>query len=149
MIQQMLAIWSLVPLNFLNQFWTSGSFQFTYCWSLAWRILSITLLACKLSATVRLFEHFLALPFFGIGSKTDIFQWLLSKAKFKVVQESIIFAECSSILQSWVPTCVLCSRRNIWFNIWDGLCLYPFGKIWFNSELVLCMNGNRQTGSAY
>ena len=30
--------------------WTSGSSQFTYCWSLAWRILSITLLACEMSA---------------------------------------------------------------------------------------------------
>ena len=37
MIQQMLAIWSLVPLPFLNLAWTSGSSQFTYCWSLAWR----------------------------------------------------------------------------------------------------------------
>ena len=45
MIQWMLAIWSLVPLPFLKQAWTSGSSQFTYCWSLAWRILSITLLA--------------------------------------------------------------------------------------------------------
>ena len=34
----MLAIWSLVPLPFLNPAWTSGSFQFTYYWSLAWRI---------------------------------------------------------------------------------------------------------------
>ena len=32
--------------------WTSGSSQFTYCWSLAWRILSITLLACEMSAIV-------------------------------------------------------------------------------------------------
>ena len=37
----MLAIWSLVPLPFLNPAWTSGSWQFMYCWSLAWRILSI------------------------------------------------------------------------------------------------------------
>ena len=44
MIQRMLAIWSLVPLLFLNPAWTSGSSQFTYCWSLAWRI----------------FEHYLA-----------------------------------------------------------------------------------------
>ena len=36
----MLAIWSLVPLPFLNPAWISGSFGFTYCWSLAWRILS-------------------------------------------------------------------------------------------------------------
>ena len=44
MIQRMLAIWPLVPLPFLNPAWTSGSSRFTYCWSLAWRILSITLL---------------------------------------------------------------------------------------------------------
>jgi len=43
-----------------------------YC-SLAWRILSITLLAYEMSATMRQFEHSLALPFFGIGMKTD--QW--------------------------------------------------------------------------
>ena len=36
-------------LPFLNPAWTSGSSQFTYCWSLAWRILSITLLACEMS----------------------------------------------------------------------------------------------------
>ena len=40
---QRVAIWSLVPLPFLNPAWTSGSSRFTYCWSLAWRILSITL----------------------------------------------------------------------------------------------------------
>ena len=43
MIQWMLAIWSLVSLLFLKPVWTSGSSQFTYCWSLAWRILNITL----------------------------------------------------------------------------------------------------------
>ena len=35
-IQQLLTIWSLVPLPFLNPAWTSGSSQFTHCWSLAW-----------------------------------------------------------------------------------------------------------------
>ena len=54
MIQWMLAIWSLVPLPFLNTAWTYGSSQLMYCWSLAWRILSITLLA--------------------YGMKTDLFQ---------------------------------------------------------------------------
>ena len=48
----MLAIWSLVPLPFLHPAWTSQSSQFTYCWSLVWRILSITLLACEMSAVV-------------------------------------------------------------------------------------------------
>ena len=47
---------------------------FMYCWSLAWRILSITLLACEMSAIVWWFEHSLALLFFGIGMKTDLFQ---------------------------------------------------------------------------
>ena len=126
MIQWMLAIWSLVPLPFLKAAWTFGSLWFTYCWSLAWRILSITLLACapaaakslqscpalcdpidgsppgspipgilkartpewvaisfsnawkwkacEVSAIVWWFEHSLALPFFGIGMKTDLFQ---------------------------------------------------------------------------
>ena len=41
MIQQMLATGSLVPLPFLQPAWTSGSSWFMYCWSLAWRILSI------------------------------------------------------------------------------------------------------------
>ena len=46
MIEQMLAIWSLVPLPFLNLAWTSGSSWFMYRWSLSQRILSITLLVC-------------------------------------------------------------------------------------------------------
>ena len=70
----MVVIWSLVPLPFLNPAWTSGTSQFTYCWSLVWRILSVTLLACEMSAIVQYFEHSLALPFFGIGTKTELFQ---------------------------------------------------------------------------
>ena len=66
MIHRMLAIWSLVPLPFLNPAWTSGSSWFMYCWSLAWRILSITLLVCEMSAIVQQFEH--------SWMKTDIFQ---------------------------------------------------------------------------
>ena len=76
MIQRMLAIWSLVPLPFLKSAWTSGSSWFTYCWSLAWRILSITLLAqdeCNCAVACER-AHSLALPFFGIGRKTDLFQ---------------------------------------------------------------------------
>ena len=34
----------------------------------------ITLLLCEMRATVRWFEHFLALPFFEIGMKIDFFQ---------------------------------------------------------------------------
>ena len=47
------AIWSLILLPFLNPACTSGSSWFTYCWSLAWRILRMTLLACEMSAIVQ------------------------------------------------------------------------------------------------
>ena len=71
MIQWMLAIWSLVPLPFLNPAWTSGSSRFMYCWSLD------------------NFEHYFASMWdecdcavvwaffgiaFGIEMKTDLFQ---------------------------------------------------------------------------
>ena len=49
----MLAIWSLVPLPFRKPAWTSRSSQFTYCWSLTWRILSISFLACEMNAIIR------------------------------------------------------------------------------------------------
>ena len=75
MIQQMLAIWSLVPLPFLKLAWTSGSSWFMYCWSLAWRILGTNLLVCEIHSIVWYFEHSLALPFFGNGMKTDLFQF--------------------------------------------------------------------------
>ena len=74
MIQWNLTIWSLVPLSFLSPAWTPGISWFMYSWSLAWRILSIILLACEMRAIVGYFEHSLALPFFGIGMKTDLFQ---------------------------------------------------------------------------
>ena len=72
-------MWSLFPLPFLNSAWTYGSSWFTYSWSLAWRIPGTTLLACEMSATtVAQFDHSLALPFFEIWIKTDIFQsWSL------------------------------------------------------------------------
>ena len=57
---------------FLKPAWTSGSLWFTYCWSLVGEFW--TLLACEMSAIVRSCEHSLALPFFGIGMKTDCFQ---------------------------------------------------------------------------
>ena len=63
----------LVPLPFLNPAWTPGISQFTYCWSLAWRILSITLLECEMRVIVQQFEHSLPLPFFGIETKANLF----------------------------------------------------------------------------
>ena len=73
-IQWMLAIWSLASLPFLNPAWTSGSSRFMHCLSMVCRILSITVLVCEMCAVLPYFEPSLALPFFGIRMKTDLFQ---------------------------------------------------------------------------
>ena len=70
----MLAIWFLVSLPFLNPVWPSGISWFTYCWSLACKILSMTLLAREMSAIVQWLAHSFVLPFLGIGMRTDLFQ---------------------------------------------------------------------------
>ena len=49
-IQRMLAMWYLVLLPYLKPAWTFGSSQLMYCWSLAWRIFTSTLLAYEISA---------------------------------------------------------------------------------------------------
>ena len=92
----MLAIWSLVLLPFLNPAWISESSWFTYCWSMAWRILSITLLACEMRAIVPSFEHSFALPFFGIVMKTDLFQSCCHCWIFQIVWH----IECSTFTAS-------------------------------------------------
>ena len=65
-IQWMLAIWSLVPLPFLNPAWTYGISQFMYCWRLAWRIYFGSRWYEWNCVVV---EHSLKSPFFGIGMK--------------------------------------------------------------------------------
>ena len=74
-IQWMLTIWSLVPLPFLNPTWTSGSSQFTYYWSIAWRILSITLLAYEMRCNCTVVGTFFSIAFLWDGMKTDLFQF--------------------------------------------------------------------------
>ena len=81
MIQWMLAIWSLVPLPFLNPAWAYGSSWFKFCWSLSWRILSITLLACEMSAfciSLSILWHCLSL---GLKWKMN-FSSLVATAEF-------------------------------------------------------------------
>ena len=53
-IQWMLAIWSLIPLPFLNP---AKNSQFTYCWNLAWRTLSMTLLWVQLFSSLNILWH--------------------------------------------------------------------------------------------
>ena len=62
------------PSAFSNPACTSGSLWFMYCWSLAWRILHITLLACEMSEVIRQLEYSLALPLFRTAMKADLFQ---------------------------------------------------------------------------
>ena len=76
MIQWILAIWILVPLPFLNQAWTTGSSLFMYCWSLAWKILSITLLVCEMSTVVQYFDHSLAMEWKLTFSRPVATSWV-------------------------------------------------------------------------
>ena len=69
MIRWMLAIWSLVPLPFQNPACTSGSSWFTYCWSLALRTLSITLLACELVQLYSSLNNLWHCPSLGLERK--------------------------------------------------------------------------------
>ena len=108
-IQWMFTIWFLVPLSFLKPAWTSGSSWFIYCWSLAWRILSITLLACEMSAIMWQFDHSLALAFFGIRMKTDLSQSCGHCWIFQIcwhIECSTLTASSFSIWKSstWIPS---------------------------------------------
>ena len=67
MIQRMLPIWSLVPLPFLKPAWTSGSSWSTYCWSLGWRILSITLVTCEIECNCVLVWTFFGIAFLWVS----------------------------------------------------------------------------------
>ena len=69
MRQQMLAIWSLVLLTLRNPACTPGSSWSVHCWSLAWRILSITLLAYEMSPIVPQFEILWHCPSLGLEWK--------------------------------------------------------------------------------
>ena len=76
-IQWMLAIWSLVPLRFLNPAWTSGSSQFTYYWSLIWRVLSHIGLAKMLLQFLRHIFHFHQEFYWATNVFTVLFHYLL------------------------------------------------------------------------
>ena len=94
--QWMLAIWSLVPLLLQNPDCASGISQFRYRWSLAWRILSIILLACEMSSIVWKFAHPLTLPFFEIRMKTDLSLYCGHCWVFQICWHT----ECSTLIAS-------------------------------------------------
>ena len=96
MVQQILAIWSLVPLPFLNPAWTSRSSWFMYCWSLAWRILDIFFASVWDEFNCVVVWTFFCMPFFGIGMKTDLFQFCGHCWVFQICWH----IECNSFIAS-------------------------------------------------
>ena len=140
----MLAIWSLILLPFLNPACTSRSSRFTYCWSLAWRILSITLLACEMNAVVWYFEYSLTLPFFGIGMKKLTFSSPVATAEFSkladilsvaLLQHHLLGLEIAqspplALFAVMLPKAHLTSRSRIsssrWVTMLWWLSLRPF-----------------------
>ena len=130
MIQQMLAIWSLVPLPFLKVAWASGSSQFTYCWSLAWRILSIILLVCEMSAIVKKFEHSLALPFFGIEMKTDLFQSCGHCWVFQICWHTECSTFTASFFRTWNSSAVIPLPSLALFVVMLPKAYFGFRDVW-------------------
>ena len=74
LIQQMLAIWSLVPLYFLNLASTSRSSQFTYCWRFPQKNFEHYFASMWDECNCVVVWTFFAIAFLGIGMKTDLFQ---------------------------------------------------------------------------
>ena len=101
-IQRMLAIWSLVPLPFLNPAWPSGSSQFMHCWSLAWRILSITLLVCEMSAIRKNFGRVFSVEFTCRVVKIFCKRLLAGKDKWTNSQKHRVFYRYATFLQNSV-----------------------------------------------
>ena len=123
MNQQMLAIWSLVPLPFLNPNYTSGSSWFTYCWSLAWRILSITLLDVKwaqLCSTLNILWHF---PSLGL-------EWKLTVCSLVAIAE---FQIC------WHIECSTSTAAS--FMIWNSSAGIPSPSLKLVRPTWLCIPG--------
>ena len=140
MIQWMLASWSLVPLPFLNPAWPSGNLWFTNCWNLAWRILSITLLVCGMSAILQQFERSLALPFFRIGMKTELFQscgpcwvfqtcWHIECSTF-TASSFRIWNSLTGIPSPPLSLFVVLLPKDAWLYVSD----HTIGIIWIMSE---------------
>ena len=111
----MLAIWSLVPLPFLNPGLNIWNFMVHILLKPGMENFQHYLIACEMSAIVQLFEHSLALLFLGIGMKTGVF---LSHGHWWVFQ---IFwhIECSTFTASFF---------RIWIS-WTGIPSPPLALL--------------------
>ena len=141
---------------FLNPACTFGSSQFTYCWSLAWKILSIILMSCEMSAIVWWFKHSLALPFLGIGMKTGLFQsrghyWVLQICWH--IEYSTLTTSSSRIWNSsagipsptlvlfivMLPKAHLTSLSRMSDSKWVTIPSWLFGSLRTVSTVLLCI----------
>ena len=96
------------PLPFLNPACISGSSLFMYYWSLAWRILRITVLHVKwaqLCHSWNILGHCLS---FGIGMKTNLFQ---------------SYDHCSVFQMCWYIECRTSTASS--FKIWNSAIPSP------------------------
>ena len=87
---------TLTPLPFLNPAYTSGSSWFKFCWSLAWKILSKTLLAMGSECNCPVFWTFFSSALLGNWNDDDLFQ---SRGHCWVFQICWCF-ECSTLTAS-------------------------------------------------
>ena len=129
MVQRMLATWPLVPLPFLNLSWTSGSSQFTYCWSLAWRILSITLFACTPAKSLQSCPTLCYLIDSSLpGSPIP---GILQAITLEWIAISFSNAWKWKVVCMWVE----CNRAVVWTSfgtafLWDWNEKWPFPVLW-------------------
>ena len=132
MIQQMFAISSLVPLPFLKPAWTSASSRFTYCWSLAWRILSIyfTSVWDECNCVV-------AWTFFGIA-----FLWDWNENLFQSCGHCWVFQICWHIVCSTFTA----SSFRIW-NSSNGILSPPLALLVIRLPKAHLISYSRMSGS--
>ena len=140
----MLAIWDLVLLPFLKPAWTSRISQFMYCWSLAWRILSITLLACgseSCSVSNSLWPPGLYSPWNFPGQNIGVGSLSLLQGIFPTQGSNPGLPHCWRILYQlshvgvrWVQ---LCDSLNI---LWHCLSLGLEWKLTSSSPVALKLN---------
>ena len=141
-IWQMLAIWYLVPLPFLNPFCTSGSSQFTYYWNLSW-ILRIILLACEISAIILCLEYSLcvcvtwsvmsySLQLHGLKPTRLLFHGILQARILEWV--AIPFSRESSWPRNWTQVSHIAGR---FFTIWPTRKPISFYKKMIN-KITYC-----------
>ena len=119
----MLVISSLLSLPFLNPAGTPGRSRLAYCWSLAWRMLSVTLLTCEVSAVY--------------SSLTILWYWnenwpFPARNIIKHLQCCLQKSQHSPMLKIIIPTLILMpltclSKHNtIWINIMTFSLLINF-----------------------